>query len=115
MAKLCVAKRPVGSVTRTVTDWVPTWARVGVQEIAPFEAPIAIPAGPVMSEKVSAPPSGSLACTVYEYGTPYVAVVTGADVMTGGFGEPLAVTVTVNAAVPERAVGSVTRTTTLFA
>jgi hypothetical protein len=54
--KLCSSVRPPGSVTRTVTAWLPTWVLVGVQEIRPVAGLIPMPAGAAGSEKVSVSP-----------------------------------------------------------
>jgi hypothetical protein len=62
--KLCGANRPPWSWTRTVTGWLPIWPALGVHWIRPLAALMLMPAGAVVSEKVSVSPgSGSLAVT----------------------------------------------------
>ena len=46
----CVAKRPPGSLARTVTAWLPVWVEVGVQAIRPVLALIVMPVGACVNE-----------------------------------------------------------------
>ena len=50
ISKAWVAKSPGGSLARTTTETVPTWAGVGVHVTSPVDASIAIPAGAMSSE-----------------------------------------------------------------
>ena len=50
MVNDCVANSPPGSLTRTVTAWLPACAAVGVQAIRPFVVLIVMPDGPCVSE-----------------------------------------------------------------
>src|SRR5690606_10173452 len=74
---------PSRTATRTVALLTPSG---GVQRIRPV-GEMVMPDGAVSKRQISAEPlfgsSGSLAASWYSYGTSSVAVVSGADVMTG--------------------------------
>ena len=50
MVNDCVTNRPPGSLTRTVTAWLPVCVDVGVQAIRPFVVLIVMPVGACVSE-----------------------------------------------------------------